>query len=301
MVQFCGVRTAQYFFSKGGIPIELRLICIDITAQAEESCHGCVSRCTHRFTQPIFIYESVEAGNGACKTTQGLSICCPVLTWIVSKWSAHIMGISCWSASLAELKQVYALRIQLHFGETSSRSCSKILKTSPTRSVLPNESSRTDIAIYSIRAEVFTSISIGIALRQTMTKPADFLGCWHVMYRAKSQGSSRYQIFNRNMHAQQCTLYWDWKRSNARSFGQYQPTSRWKLAPLLGSRLRWQHPTTWLQNPAEFILAAEETGLLTRISQWFWCMLPATHMAATNSWTPPWALVWIFLVNSSPS
>jgi EAL domain-containing protein (putative c-di-GMP-specific phosphodiesterase class I) len=98
------------------------------------------------------------------------------------------------------------------------------------------------------------------------------------MYRAKSQGSARYEIFNPDMHARAVALLQletdlrnAFERQEFRL--QYQPIVSLETGIIIGfeALLRWQHPQHGLQNPAEFIAAAEETGLLTHIYQWVLC------------------------------
>lgn len=124
--------------------------------------------------------------------------------------------------------------------------------------------------------EVFTSASIGIALNATgYNQPEDVLRDADIaMYRAKSQGAS-YEIFNPDMHARAVALLQlETDLRNALEHQefrlQYQPIVSLSTGTIIGfeALLRWQHPQHGFQNPAEFIAAAEETGLLTRIHQW---------------------------------
>lgn len=124
--------------------------------------------------------------------------------------------------------------------------------------------------------EVFTSASIGIALNATgYNQPEDILRDADIaMYRAKSQGAS-YEIFNPDMHARAVALLQletDLRNALERQEFrlQYQPIVSLETGTIIGfeALLRWQHPQHGLQNPAEFIAAAEETGLLAHIYQW---------------------------------
>lgn len=125
--------------------------------------------------------------------------------------------------------------------------------------------------------EVFTSASIGIALSATnYDNPEDLLRDADIaMYRAKSQGSARYEIFNPDMHTRavaRLQLETDLRNALERQEFclQYQPIVSLSTGRIIGfeALLRWQHPQYGLQNPAEFIPSAEEIGLIVRICQW---------------------------------
>lgn len=125
--------------------------------------------------------------------------------------------------------------------------------------------------------EVFTSASIGIALSATgYDQPEDVLRDADLaMYRAKNQGSARYEIFNPDMHARAVALLqFETDLRNALERQEfrllYQPIVLLSTGRIIGfeALIRWQHPQYGLLLPAEFIPAAEETGLITRICQW---------------------------------
>jgi diguanylate cyclase (GGDEF)-like protein/PAS domain S-box-containing protein len=125
--------------------------------------------------------------------------------------------------------------------------------------------------------EVFTSASIGIALSspgydqpENLLRDADI-----AMYRAKSQGSARYEIFNPEMHARAVAILQmetDLRTALERQefWLQYQAIVSLKTGRIIGfeALLRWQHPQYGLHNPVEFIAATTETRLLSRICQW---------------------------------
>jgi len=125
--------------------------------------------------------------------------------------------------------------------------------------------------------EVFTSASIGITLSATgYDQPEDVLRDADLaMYRAKNQGSARYEIFNPDMHARAVALLqFETDLRNALERQEfrllYQPIVLLSTGRIIGfeALIRWQHPQYGLLLPAEFIPAAEETGLITRICQW---------------------------------
>jgi diguanylate cyclase (GGDEF)-like protein/PAS domain S-box-containing protein len=125
--------------------------------------------------------------------------------------------------------------------------------------------------------EVFTSVSIGIALSmtgydepETVLRDADI-----AMYRAKSGGRARYELFDSEMHARAVALLrleTDLRRAIEREEFEihYQP-----IVALDGGRItgfealvRWRHPQRGLVSPGEFLPVAEETGLIAQIDWW---------------------------------
>ncbi len=125
--------------------------------------------------------------------------------------------------------------------------------------------------------EVFTSASIGIALvNASYTRPEDLLrDADTAMYRAKSGGRARYQLFDSEMHARSLALLQmeaELRRAVEREEFElhYQP-----VVALNGGRItsvealvRWNHPTRGIVYPKEFMALAEETGLIVPIGMW---------------------------------
>ena len=125
--------------------------------------------------------------------------------------------------------------------------------------------------------EVFTSGSVGICLSSKgYTKPDDVLRDADIaMYRAKSQGKARHEIFDKDMHGRavkRLKLESDLRRAVERNefIVYYQPIISLKTSKLfaLEGLVRWQHPERGLVSPAEFIPVAEETGLIIRLDRW---------------------------------
>jgi diguanylate cyclase (GGDEF)-like protein/PAS domain S-box-containing protein len=125
--------------------------------------------------------------------------------------------------------------------------------------------------------EVFTSVSIGIALSNSAYEvPEDMLrDADTAMYRAKSLGKARYEIFDADMRASvmarlqlETDLRGALEREEFRNF--YQPIVVLETGRIVGfeALLRWQHPTRGLVGPEEFILVAEETGLIRELGWW---------------------------------
>jgi diguanylate cyclase (GGDEF)-like protein/PAS domain S-box-containing protein len=125
--------------------------------------------------------------------------------------------------------------------------------------------------------EVFTSVSIGIALSNAAyEQPEDILrDADTAMYRAKSQGKARYEVFDADMRASvmarlqlETDLRHALERGEFRNF--YQPIVALVSGEIAGfeALLRWQHPTRGLLGPIEFIPVAEETGLIRELGWW---------------------------------
>jgi len=125
--------------------------------------------------------------------------------------------------------------------------------------------------------EVFTSASIGIALSNSAYEnPDDMLrDADTAMYRAKSLGKARYEVFDADMRASlvarlqvETDLRHALEREEFRNF--YQPIIELESGRVVGfeALLRWQHPTRGLIGPDEFILVAEETGLIRELGWW---------------------------------
>jgi predicted signal transduction protein with EAL and GGDEF domain len=127
------------------------------------------------------------------------------------------------------------------------------------------------------RKEVFTTASIGIAFSGTGYSAAeDMLGDANTaMSRAKALGKARYEMCDPTMHATAAgrfRLETDLRRATERSEFQvyYQPIVSLHDFRITGfeALMRWQHPERGLLMPAEFISAAEDTGLILWIGNW---------------------------------
>ena len=126
-------------------------------------------------------------------------------------------------------------------------------------------------------AEVFTSVSVGIALSSAgYESPEDMLrDADTAMYRAKAGGRARHQVFDGDMHRRAVSslrLETDLRRALERQeiVPYYQPIVDLDTGTVVGfeALARWRHPTSGMLMPDLFIPVAEETGLVVEIGAW---------------------------------
>jgi diguanylate cyclase (GGDEF)-like protein/PAS domain S-box-containing protein len=125
--------------------------------------------------------------------------------------------------------------------------------------------------------ELFTSASIGIALSNPSYQQAEELirDADTAMYRAKSLGKSRYEVFDADMRASvmaRLELETDLRRALERRElrNYYQPIVALETGEIMGfeSLMRWEHPTHGMLRPEKFISLAEDTGLIRELGWW---------------------------------
>ena len=119
--------------------------------------------------------------------------------------------------------------------------------------------------------ELFVGGSVGIALSASGYDRADDMvrDADTALYRAKSCGRGRIEVFDAAMHDQvvaRLQLETDLRHAIERGelVVHYQPIVSLGRAEVAGleALVRWQHPTRGLVPPGEFIAVAEETGLI---------------------------------------
>jgi diguanylate cyclase (GGDEF)-like protein len=125
--------------------------------------------------------------------------------------------------------------------------------------------------------EVFTSVSIGIALSSSgYSRHDDMLrDAYTALYRAKAAGRGHHEVFDADMHRRavdQLQLETDLRRAIERQewVVHYQPIVDLQTRRLAGfeALARWRHPGRGLLMPNVFIPTAEETGLIRPLGMW---------------------------------
>ena len=126
--------------------------------------------------------------------------------------------------------------------------------------------------------EVFITASIGLALSTVGYEHAEEVlrDADTAMYRAKSLGRARYEVFDKGMNDATTTdlsqIETDLWRALERDelTLDYQPIVSLRTGRIAGfeALLRWLHPSRGMVSPLEFISVAEETGLIIPIGQW---------------------------------
>jgi diguanylate cyclase (GGDEF)-like protein/PAS domain S-box-containing protein len=125
--------------------------------------------------------------------------------------------------------------------------------------------------------QVVATVSIGVALGTAAHARAEDLlrDADTALDRAKALGRARYEVFDEEMHVRevaQLTVEMELRGALAREQFRvrYQPIVSIGTGAVAGfeALARWQHPERGLLLPAEFIPAAEESGLILELDHW---------------------------------
>ena len=125
--------------------------------------------------------------------------------------------------------------------------------------------------------ELFITVSIGIAqFPRDGTNSHDLLKKADIaMYRAKSQGKDRYQIYDdkdEQISMTRLSMETRLRRALDREefYLNYQPQINIKTGEVIGNEalLRWNNPDMQIVSPAQFIPILEETGMIAAIGDW---------------------------------
>ena len=136
--------------------------------------------------------------------------------------------------------------------------------------------------------EVFTTVSIGVAVGSGKRAKADLLlrGAESALRRAKTLGAARHELFdpatgsaNGHLLHVEAGLR---KAADEEFVLHYQPIASAANGAISGCEalLRWEHPERGFLLPSQFIPVAEETGLITSITEW----LLSTVCSQAKSW-----------------
>ncbi len=125
--------------------------------------------------------------------------------------------------------------------------------------------------------EAFVGVSIGISIFPVGGESVDELikNADTAMYHVKSRGKDGYQFFSPSMGvADSNRIHLEREIRKALDHGEfkvfYQPQINAKTNEVIGveALVRWEHPTRGLVFPGEFLPLAEETRLMSDISEW---------------------------------
>jgi diguanylate cyclase (GGDEF)-like protein/PAS domain S-box-containing protein len=150
--------------------------------------------------------------------------------------------------------------------------------------------------------QIYSRASIGVVLTSDTAVTPDQLirDADTAMYKAKASGKSTFALFDDDMHLQamkRFELETDFRLAldRAEFVLHYQPILDLKTMEILGAEalVRWQHPVRGLLMPADFIVLAEEVGLLADLDRWV--MREACYQV--SKWRKQWPHLSEFFIN----
>ena len=124
------------------------------------------------------------------------------------------------------------------------------------------------------------------------------------MYRAKSSGRARYEVFDPQMHAHAVTVLQREVELRAALVNHefrvlYQPIIGVQDQRIVGfeALVRWQHPRLGLLTPEQFLSIASEAGLIVDLGQW----VLRESCVQLRRWQQQWPAIrdWFVSVNLS--
>ena len=153
---------------------------------------------------------------------------------------------------------------------------------------------------------VMPSASMGIALSTAGYERAEDIlrDADTAMYRAKSSGRARYEVFDPQMHAHAVTVLQREVELRAALVNHelrvlYQPIIGVQDQRIVGfeALVRWQHPRLGLLTPEQFLSIACEAGLIVDLGQW----VLRESCAQLHRWQQQWPAIrdWFVSVNLS--
>jgi len=125
--------------------------------------------------------------------------------------------------------------------------------------------------------EIFVTVSVGIAIFPVDGDSVDALlkNADSAMYHAKEEGRNNFQFYSNTLNAaanERLILEGELRHAVDREefVVFYQPQIDLRTGGIIGAEalLRWQHPQRGLLHPADFLLAAMDTGLIRAIDEW---------------------------------
>lgn len=145
--------------------------------------------------------------------------------------------------------------------------------TNVTRKILEELASPFDIE----GNDIFVSASIGVTMYPDDGNKAEILlkNADTAMYHIKDTGKNNFQFFTASMQEHivkrlQLTSQLRYAMEREEFLLHYQPKMDLVTGRINGMEalVRWQHPDVGLVNPADFILLAEETGIIIPLGKW---------------------------------